>query len=105
GREGMREVGDAISNAYDDLLPKLSFRADGQFARDLGQLQQMARSMPPAQAQQFENIVRSQVASRMTPQGGATGQAYKEIESEIGRLARSYLNSANAGERQLGTAL
>lgn len=105
GREGMREVGDAISSAYDDLLPKLSFRADGQFARDLGRLQQMAQAMPPAQAQQFENIVRSQVASRMTPQGGATGQAYKEIEGEIGRLARSYLSSANAGERQLGTAL
>lgn len=105
GREGMREVGDAISSAYDDLLPKLSFRADGQFSRELGQLQQMAQSMPPGQAQQFENIVRSQVASRMTQQGGATGQAYKEIESEIGRLARSYLSSANAGERQLGTAL
>lgn len=105
GREGMRQVNDIISQAYDDIMPRLTFRADGQFARELGGLQQMAATMPPAQAQQFENIVRSQVGSRLTRQGVATGANFKDIESEIGRLAQSYLSSSAAGERQLGTAL
>lgn len=105
GREGVRQANSIISQAYDDVLPRVTFRADGQFARELGQLQQMAASMPPAQAQQFENIVRTQVGSRLTPQGVATGRSFKDIESELGRLAQDYLHSGAAGERQLGTAL
>lgn len=105
GREGVRQANSIISQAYDDVLPRVTFRADGQFARELGQLQQMAASMPPAQAQQFENIVRTQVGSRLTPQGIATGRNFKDIESELGRLAQDYLHSGAAGERQLGTAL
>ncbi len=105
GREGVRQANSIISQAYDDVLPRVTFRADGQFARELGQLQQMAASMPPAQAQQFENIVRTQVGSRLTPQGVATGRNFKDIESELGRLAQDYLHSGAAGERQLGTAL
>jgi len=105
GREGMREAGDMISQAYEKIIPRMTFRTDGQFARDFGQLQLMARQMPPAQAQQFENIVRTQMSSRLTNQGVATGQNFREMESEIGRLAQEYLHSASASERQLGTAL
>lgn len=105
GREGMQQVDSAISAAYDNLLPRLTFRADAQFGRELGRLQQMAVTLPEQQARQFENIVRSQVARRLTPQGAATGQNFKLIESEIGRLAREYGSSAVAGERSLGAAL
>ncbi|MNU79423.1 hypothetical protein D3C71_690370 [compost metagenome] len=105
GREGMQQVDGAISAAYDSLLPRLTFRADAEFGRELGRLQQMVVTLPEQQARQFENIVRSQVASRLTPQGAATGQNFKLIESEIGRLAREYGSSAVAGERSLGAAL
>lgn len=105
GREGIKQVDDIISQAYDDLMPRLSFRPDSQFVRDLGQLQMMTRSMPPAQAQQFENIVRNDVASRLTRQGLGSGETFKKIESELGRRAMSYGSSANAGERELGSAL
>lgn len=105
GREGMDDVGRAIGNAYDDLMPRLNFRADNQFAQELGTLQQMTQTLPPAQAAQFESIVRNQVVGRLTPQGGATGQNFKAIESELGRLGSSYRSSAVAGERELGMAI
>lgn len=105
GREGVDDVGRAIGNAYDDLMPRLNFRADNQFAQELGTLQQMTQTLPPAQAAQFESIVRNQVVGRLTPQGGATGQNFKAIESELGRLGNSYRSSAVAGERELGMAI
>lgn len=105
GREGVDDVGRAIGNAYDDLMPRLNFKADNQFAQELGTLQQMAQTLPPAQASQFESIVRDQVVGRLTKQGGATGQNFKVIEAELGRLGSSYRSSAVAGERELGMAI
>jgi hypothetical protein len=103
GREGMQEVDQIIGNAYDSLLPKLTFRADAKFGRELGKLQQMARSLPDG-GKQFNDIVSSQVGSRLT-NGFADGQGFKQIESEIGRLATNYRSSAVASERDLGNAL
>lgn len=105
GREGVDDVGRAIGNAYDDLMPRLNFKADNQFAQELGTLQQMTQTLPPAQASQFESIVRDQVVGRLTRQGGATGQNFKAIEAELGRLGTSYRSSAVAGERELGMAI
>ncbi len=105
GREGMQQVQRIIGDAYDDIMPRLTFRADSQFAQELGTLQQMAQTLPPPQAQQFERILRDQVVGRLTRQGGATGQNYRAIESELGRLGANYRSSAVAGERELGMAL
>lgn len=105
GREGVDDVGRAIGDAYDNLIPRLNFRADNQFAQELGTLQQMATTLPAPQAAQFDTIIRNQVVGRLTPQGGATGENFRAIESELGRLGNSYRSSAVAGERELGMAL
>lgn len=105
GREGMQQVQRIVGDAYDDILPRLNFRADNQFAQEIGTLQQMAQTLPPGQAQQFETILRDQVIGRLTRQGGATGQNYRAIESELGRLGANYRSSAVAGERELGMAI
>lgn len=105
GREGMQQVQRIVGDAYDNILPRLNFRADNQFAQEIGTLQQMAQTLPPGQAQQFETILRDQVIGRLTRQGGATGQNYRAIESELGRLGANYRSSAVAGERELGMAI
>lgn len=105
GRDGLQQAQRIVGDAYDDIVPRLNFRADNQFAQEVGTLQQMAQALPPAQAQQFERILRDQVIGRLTPQGGATGQNFRAIESELGRLGASYRSSAVAGERELGMAL
>lgn len=105
GREGMQQVNNAIRDAYDRIVPRLSFRADGQFSDDLGRIMQMGQSLPPAQSQQLENILRNQVLGKMTPQGAATGQNFREIESELSRLATGYRSDPSVDARNLGLAL
>lgn len=105
GREAIDDISSQINKAYDDVLGKVNFRLDAEFGREFGQLQQLAQSLPPQQSSQFSSIVQNQVGSRLTQRGGATGQSFKTIEAEIGRLASTYRSSADAGQRELGTAL
>jgi hypothetical protein len=71
GREGVEEVKNKLGKAYDDLLPKLQFKADPKFSQDLGNLTSMVQNgnVPPEIAQQFNSIVKNEVMSRMTKQG------------------------------------
>lgn len=105
GHDAIAEAGNQISNAYDTLLPKLNVQADPQFASDISNLISMGQYMDPDKAAQFENILKGQVFAKMSPAGGMTGEGFKSVESEIGRLASSYRNSAIGSERQLGDAL
>lgn len=105
GREGVRQAHQAVSEAYDAIIPRLAFRADRQFAQELAQIQHMAQALPPDRLTQFQRIIDDKVIGKLTPQGGATGQNFREIESELGRLARNYISSPDADQRTLGAAL
>ncbi|MDH2239065.1 hypothetical protein N5K27_22410 [Pigmentiphaga sp. GD03639] len=105
GREGMQQANRIVSDAYDTIVPRLTFRADQQFAQELGRIQQMAQALPPDRVTQFQRILDDKVIGRLTPQGAATGQNFREIESELGRLARNYVSSPDADQRTLGAAL
>lgn len=105
GHAGVDDVHRQLSAAYDQLLPRLSFRADQQFATELGNVHAMASQLPPAQAQRFEQILREQVIGKLTPQGNASGATMKEIESQLGRMSRGYRSSPDFDARQLGDAV
>jgi hypothetical protein len=105
GRETVQQVKDKLSAAYNKLLPQLQFKPDQQFSAEIQQLSQMASSLPPTQAQQFQNILRDKLINNMTPQGNMSGESFKLAESEIGRLAKSYRGAADADQRRLGDAL
>jgi hypothetical protein len=105
GRQGVEAVKDALGKAYDDILPKLLFKADQQFSDELANLTSMARSMPAPQAKQFEKIVREKLVSRLGPQGAMDGMALKGVESELNRIAKGYRGDASFDNRQLGDAV
>jgi hypothetical protein len=105
GRTGVASVSDQLSSAYNTLLPKLSFKADGQFAADLSKIQQMAATFPPAEARQFQQALRDRVIGKLTPQGLASGETIKAIESELGKMAKGYRGDQSFDKRQLGDAL
>lgn len=105
GREGLRQVDDIISQAYDDILPRITFRADGQFAQDIGRLQQMVQTLPDERISQFDRILRDKVIGRLTPQGIADGQNFKAMESELGRLASGLMRATDVDQRELGLAI
>jgi hypothetical protein len=105
GREAVADVGNQISNAYNELLPKVQFKADGQFAQDLSTLKSMADNLPPEQAARFARVLKNQVIGKMTPQGAMDGQTLKGIESDIGSLSKGLMGDASFDNRQLGAAL
>lgn len=105
GRDAVEHAERALSDAYNSLLPKIVFRADQQFVSDLGNLRTLVTELPPAQAQQFENIFVNRVQKRLDPNGVMLGHTFKEVESELATVARQYRSSSDGAQRQMGVAV
>jgi len=105
GREGVAKAGDILSKAYDDLLPKLRVQADQPFVQEINTVRQMAQSMHPQRAQQFEAILKNDVWRKFTPQGKMHPTTMKEVESKLGEHIRNYGSSADGDQRALANAL
>lgn len=95
----------AISQTYDDLLPKLKVSADPKFMQDMGSLKQMAQNLNPAQANQFNSIIKNEVEGKFTQHGIMSGETMKQIESKLGNLARNYARDPDYDKQLLGDAL
>jgi hypothetical protein len=107
GREAIVEMGDKIRDAYHAAVPQAGGILDQQALQDLVHLNSMSSFMPADRARQFQEIMRRTVMDKLAPNGGMTGESFKEAESDLGKLASPYLYSHNAtsDERQLGGAL
>lgn len=105
GHEGIKDVGDLISNSYNKLLPQLKIQADDAFVSQINGLKELAQSLPEDKANQLSKILDSKVLGKFTDSGLMSGETMKQVDSELGRLIRGYRSSANFDERQLGDAL
>ncbi len=105
GREAVADVSTQLSNAYESLLPKMAFNADQQFMAEVGKVSQMAATLPEAQANRFEQLIKTQLFDKLTPAGLANGTKLKEIESQLGKFSRGYGKSPDFDQQQLGDAL
>lgn len=106
GREGIQAVKSKLSDAYDSVIPKLSFNAtDPKFTSDLSQLHGLTQNLPTQQANQFEKIINTQIHGKLSPTGMMDGQTYKGAVSEIGNAAKGYSSDPSYDNRQLGSAL
>jgi hypothetical protein len=105
GREAIDEALTKIDDVYDALLPRVTFRADQQFLSEVGNLRALAQNMPKASAEQFDSVLRNEVLAKINPTTGQTsGETFKKMTSELGRMAREYRGSSVASERNLGSA-
>lgn len=107
GREAIQFADDALSTAYNRILPKLTVRADPQFLQNVNALKQMVRtgSIGPDEAAQFERIVQNGLLGKLRGQDALTGQTLKQIESDLGRVASMYRRDPSADKRMLGDAV
>lgn len=106
GRAGFKSTKQAISDAYDTVLPKLNnIHQDPQFVDDMAQLKQLAGTMPKDKADQFNKILDYYVDSRFTPAGRMSGETMKQVESDLGRESIGYRGSPIPDDRKLGDAL
>ncbi|CAB4171417.1 hypothetical protein UFOVP1095_36 [uncultured Caudovirales phage] len=104
GREGVKSVRETLNNAYEKLLPNVSFKADPQISSDITNLQGMISNVGKPQAERFNSII-NWMQTKITPQGNMNGATMKEVESELSRLARGYKGDPSFSERQLGSAI
>ena len=102
GREGLGRVRDALSNAYDDVLSRVTPVIDQQFVHDITRIRNTAMLTRPMR-EQLDQVIENQFAAKMA--GQVTGQTAKEIESELSRLARGYRRDPSIDARNLGQAL
>ena len=105
GREGYQQVSKQLKNAYDDIIPQLSFKPDKQFNQEFSTLVDMSDNLAKPQKNAFDKIIENTYFKKSTPQGNMSGETYKEIESKLGSEARGYLSSADWENRKLGQAL
>lgn len=108
GREAVGYVQQKVSDAYQNLLPKLSVQPDQQFVGATTQILQKLQASEPNVATQFGNLFQRQVVDRFAPNGQLgpiNGQTLKAMESELGELATRYRTSSMASERSFGQAI
>lgn len=104
GRDGISAIKDTLGKAYDDLLPKLSFKPDQQFTAELGNLRQMATNLAPTEARKFESILGEHL-SKVSPNGSMTGETFKILESSLANEIKKFSGATDAYQRELGDAL
>ena len=104
GREGFEEVANTLSDAYDDLLPRLTFRADQELMNDLNMIAQFVRQFPDEQVKHFEKLLRQNLKKNF-PSGTASGETFKKVQSELSRHARNMSGNSDGYVREVGRAL
>lgn len=107
GREGIEGVKSALTKSYDDLLPKLQFKADKQFSSELQNLTGLVQNgqTNPQVAQQFNKVLQNDVLSRISKSGAMDGRNFKDMESALGQSIKKYAGSSNPADQDIATAL
>jgi hypothetical protein len=107
GREAVTFVKEALGDAYDALLPKMTIRGDRQFGQDLSALSQQVQtgSLNPQAAGTFARILQGDVLSKFRGQQALTGQTLKDIESDLGQQIARFGASQDPDARLVGDAL
>lgn len=108
GREAIEYANNELSQAYDNLLPKLTGKVDSTFISDLNNLSNMVQSdyiMNDASKQAYGKILNELVVNRLSNNGSMTGQAIKEIEGNLGELSIKLAKSNTPSDVQLSSVL
>jgi len=107
GEEGVRYVRQRLSDAYERLLPNVKFVADRQFYNEVDKVIQMVDgTLPESVSKQFQKILKTQVADKLTTSGRMSGESLKRVERVLGEKARGYLKSfGDADKQELGRAI
>ena len=106
GYGAIRAGQDALSNAYNRLLPNVSLRLDKTFADRMAAVYRDASELPADSERQFKAIVENRFADRTAKTGGVLdGKMLKDIESELTQKSHQFMQSQVQGDRDVGRLL
>lgn len=103
GHQAVDAAHQALGDAYDKLLPQMTFRADQQLVSDLSKIP-TNHNMRPEDVAEFNRLLQSHVSGF---NGGATmsGQDFKTLESALGNEVSTFSKSPDAYQKKIGGAL
>lgn len=105
GREGMDIVEQQVKHTYNDLLPKLTFKATPEFNANMSELRDMTQNLGYDLGKKFNYDIDQIVAKRMSKNGTIDGEDFKRVEEDLSKLYKQYSSErATATENQLGDA-
>ena len=102
GRAAIDQMHTKIGNAYDQLLPNLTWQADPQFVRNVTNIRANANLLPDQQ-KTFDGLLKNQFSK--VPNGIMDGQTFKNVDSLLGQKVSDYVNSSDPDDRAVGRAL
>jgi hypothetical protein len=104
GRAGMESVKNQLSGAYDDLLPKLTYKPDNQFLSSVTNLKNEITGIDPEDAARVASNVNKIIGNRIDKNGEIKGETFKVVEEQLGTLAKKYRNADDAEQNLMGDA-
>lgn len=107
GYDAVEYAQNALGEAYDAVLPRVTARLDETMYDDLGRiLNRSAEEMDEPKLRQLTNIVQNRVFRGIEEADGViSGEQFKRIESELGALAREQQNALDPANKALGRAI
>ena len=105
GNEAFQIVDEAINDAYNNVIPKLSVELDNKFQNELVKILRNNRGLGAQGLDQFNKQLQVIFSPDKIGQGNiAAGQTLRNMDSELGEIAMN-LRSNTATERQMGKAV
>jgi hypothetical protein len=104
GRAGLESVKNQLTEAYDGLLPKLTYKPDNQFLTNLTNIKNNIEGIDPDNAKKVADTVFDVVSKRLDKNGEIKGEAFKVVEEKLGGLAKTYRASQDADQSMMGDA-
>lgn len=101
GREAVAFASDAISSAYNKLVPKLTATADYTFRTALGKIEAQAQSLPGTGARDFRTAIGDDVLKDLMAGKTLSGEGFKTLESRLSKFA-NLKSSADGYQRMVG---
>lgn len=101
---------DALSDAYDELIPQLDVRLDQGFQGAFRNLDAMARNLNADGRGMWDSFIQNEFAPRFNnvpgpANGRITGESYKELESILSKEVRDFRSSPSPHDRRYASAL
>jgi hypothetical protein len=105
GRDAIAYAADVVSNSYDDVLARMQFSVDQATKNRIISAAFGKGNLSTAQGDAVEEALERIVFSKLAGRKTTPGTDFKGIESDLGKMAVNYSNSATAAERDIGQAL
>jgi hypothetical protein len=103
GNEAYEFINDAVSNAYDEVVPKMSVEFDDKFEKSLVKIVRDSKGLGADGLAKFQGKLESILGKAGSKQ--VSGNALRTMDADLGSEASNFMRSSVASERDLGLAL